>query len=262
MGSSCSLARARLDMARLLQKVRLDTNVLDGLRGFAVFHIILGHLFLFSEWPQANEAQARRLQAGACPEGALRIGSSCYYSDCKIWKEQWAEAERSCGLTGGHLFSPSSAELLRDVTRAFFEETDELQWLGVSLKSGTWSLATGGALLGGAESELWHEGEPNNFDGIETVSAVDTEGRSIYDVPPKMWPMRFICQVEADMSRCAAPCPARDSSQRPCAKEAAPWRESLVCHESQRPYLMGGGSMGLFYIISGFVMAIGLALRP
>ena len=259
-------------MARLLQKVRLDTNVLDGLRGFAVFHIILGHLFLFSLWPQdpqVNEpSEARRLLAGACPEGALRIESTCYYSDCSIWKDQWAEAERSCAnrLSGGHLLAASSGDLLRDVTTAFFEETHEWQWVGVSLKSGTWTLATGGALPGGEESGLWHEGEPNNLHGIETVAAVDLKAEQlgrIYDVPTPLWPMRFICQAEADMSRCEAPCPqwAEPSQGRCGAPEAGSSQESLVCHESQRPYLMGGGSMGLFYIISGFVMAVGWAWR-
>ena len=80
------------------RKVRVDTSAIDGLRGFAVFHIILGHLFLYSNFRELSFknlfGSPELVWDGPCPKGWLRLKDRCYGGECDTAFRD--EAERAC----------------------------------------------------------------------------------------------------------------------------------------------------------------------
>eukprot|EP00435_Cladocopium_sp_Y103_P064850 s75_g26.t1 len=237
------------------RRVKIDTLAIDGLRGFAVFHIIFGHLFLYSNFRSEYEpdtaanTSATTWSSGACPDGWLRMNGTCYGGTCDVKLRD--DAEKTCGelVDGGHLFSPQTMQQNWDVVWGLFEpRLDRIStwiWTGAKKVEGTWRWPNGEAMLNGEASALWQDGEPNDYSGREDRS----KGQ-------EMEHLRFICQVPAKMDQCESPC-----ADGPVGKRKDPCefthRYIAGCGESGGIYLMGGGSMGLFYIISGFVMAVG-----
>lgn len=253
------------------RKVRVDTSAIDGLRGLAVFHIIVGHLFLFSNFRELWTPEVHNDNSGdsgdwsgACPSGWLRIDSTCYGGICE--KKLRDEAESTCAklVDGGHLFSVNSWHHMEDVVSGLFDSSiwhvQTWVWTGAKFTSGVWKWSSGEALPNGESSELWSDGEPNNHGGVEDCTA--TSGYGLFDVPcggaNPMYPLRFICEVAAKMDQCETPCPDGRVGERhdPCPVETSE-DSGESCGTRGGIYLMGGGSMGLFYIISGFVMAVG-----
>ena len=162
-------------------------------------------------------------------------------------------------LRGGHLYMVDSVEENGLVLSGLFRPDPWVIqtwiWFGAK-KSHIWQGPDGQVL----NASLWDSeaGEPNNQGGHENCTA--SWGYRLYDTPCEgvMYPLRFICEVPARMESCESPCPDGPVGQREdkCEVDTTNgWREG--CGTSGGIYLMGGGSMGLFYIISGFVMAVG-----
>ncbi|CAE7245112.1 unnamed protein product [Symbiodinium sp. CCMP2592] len=259
----------------LARKVRIDTRAVDGVRGFAVFHIVVGHLLLFSEvqelWVEpSDEEQVQQLPHfdfadTVCPEGWLRVADTCYASaPCGREHLTWSQAEAVCAqiVPGGHLMSASTAQMAA-VTHAFYpwisdSDWSELLWTGLNERDekGKWQWTTGRD----NPSFTWMEGEPNDWGGQDESCAAGFAGGLLLDASCDSY-FRYLCSVEAKMEHCPAP----------CAQETPGWNgDTWRCREDREGDsgdcedggfgtvgLMGGGSMGLFYIISGFVMAVG-----
>ncbi|CAE7169212.1 unnamed protein product, partial [Symbiodinium necroappetens] len=145
------------------------------------------------------------------------------------------------------------------VTQTFYpwiSDWSELFWTGLNERDekGKWQWTTGRE----NPSFTWLDGEPNDWGGQDELCAAGYASGLLLDAACE-YPFRYLCSVEAKMEHCPAP----------CAQETPGWNgDTWRCRE-QGPEgecqdggfgtvaLMGGGSMGLFYIISGFVMAVG-----
>ena len=279
----------------LTRKVRIDTRAVDGVRGFAVFHILVGHIFLYSNMKELAELEPRdpvkevsfpRVfpESSACPEGWARLEEMCYgIPGCN--KEggddlslSWHEAEQFCGrlVPGGHLMSfagghPADAkQKVHDVVTGLWpiaNESDKsysdlVWWVGLKDIEEGWRWSSG-EVTNEHAGIPWALREPNISRGRgERCAGAGVTGhfRDFYCDEEK----RFLCQVRAKLANCPAPCLQRSvegwsiGAFWPCSPQgSAEESQNEACDPGSTVALMGGGSMGLFYIISGFVMVVG-----
>merc|ERR1711924_37534 len=103
--------------------------------------------------------------AARCPRGWHAFGDSCYHVHSST--SNYHDADRFCSDHASHLVSIASVEEQVAVERICGER---MCWLGFMEKPGTeswyWSDGTPEKFTN------WHQGEPNNFDGVDENRAM------------------------------------------------------------------------------------------